>query len=77
MKYQCTKCSFQWEGTSYTFDNVREHEKTHLPKNENMSIRCKVCNTLKITKKLMSSNDGCECKMCGNLIDVQGRVITS
>jgi hypothetical protein len=32
MKYQCKECSFQWEGTSYTFDDVREHEKTHLVK---------------------------------------------
>ena len=29
MKYQCDKCSFHWIGTSYTFDEVREHEKTH------------------------------------------------
>ena len=30
MKYQCSQCSFQWEGTVNTFDAVREHEKTHL-----------------------------------------------
>ena len=30
MKYQCKYCDFKWEGTSYTFDKVREHEKTHL-----------------------------------------------
>jgi hypothetical protein len=34
MKYQCKECSFQWEGTSYTFEKVREHEKTHLRKNK-------------------------------------------
>ncbi|WP_158641232.1 hypothetical protein [Candidatus Nitrosopumilus salaria] len=30
MKYQCSKCDFHWTGTSYTFDEVREHEKSHL-----------------------------------------------
>jgi hypothetical protein len=30
MKYQCEKCNFHWIGTSYTFDEVREHEKIHL-----------------------------------------------
>ncbi|EIJ66528.1 hypothetical protein BD31_I2086 [Candidatus Nitrosopumilus salaria BD31] len=29
MKYQCSVCDFSWEGTSYTFDQVREHDKTH------------------------------------------------
>jgi hypothetical protein len=24
MKYQCEKCAFHWEGTSYTFEKVRE-----------------------------------------------------
>ena len=33
MKYRCSECDFNWEGTSYTFDEVREHEKTHLKKN--------------------------------------------
>ena len=37
MKYVCKKCDFKWEGTSYTFDTVREHEKIHsdnlVPKN--------------------------------------------
>ena len=30
MKYNCRECNFKWEGTSYTFDEVREHEKIHL-----------------------------------------------
>ncbi len=30
MKYRCSKCDFHWTGTSYTFDEVRQHEKTHL-----------------------------------------------
>lgn len=34
MKYQCKECAYQWEGTSYTFDKVREHEKTHVEKIE-------------------------------------------
>lgn len=34
MKYQCKECSFKWEGTSYTFEQVRDHEKTHLGKSK-------------------------------------------
>ena len=34
MKYNCKECDFQWEGTSYTFEKVREHEKAHLEKKE-------------------------------------------
>lgn len=34
MKCSCKECDFQWEGTSYTFDKVREHEKEHLEKKE-------------------------------------------
>ncbi|MHA7647433.1 hypothetical protein [Nitrosopumilus sp. S4] len=30
MKYSCKECNFKWEGTSYTFDKVRDHEKTHV-----------------------------------------------
>jgi len=33
MKYQCKYCSFHWIGTSYNFDEVRDHEKVHLEKN--------------------------------------------
>jgi len=32
MKYSCKECNFKWEGTSYTFEKVREHEKIHLGK---------------------------------------------
>ena len=39
MKYQCNECDFHWEGTSYTFDEVREHEKTHLKKNVSKTFR--------------------------------------
>jgi len=34
MKYHCKQCDFNWEGTSNTFDKVREHEKSHLKKIE-------------------------------------------
>jgi len=71
MKYKCQYCSFQWEGTSYTFDQVREHEKTHFKKS--ISIRCKVCNTPNINKT--SDNEDWECKTCGNLLGDEGRVI--
>ncbi len=39
MKYQCSECDFHWIGTSYTFDEVREHEKTHLKKSKDGTIR--------------------------------------
>ncbi|EPA06412.1 hypothetical protein BG20_I2132 [Candidatus Nitrosarchaeum limnium BG20] len=34
MRYSCKKCNFKWEGTSYTFEQVREHEKTHPVKSK-------------------------------------------
>ena len=34
MKYQCKQCDFKWIGTSNTFDQVHEHEKTHLENNK-------------------------------------------
>jgi ribosomal protein L37AE/L43A len=73
MKYQCEKCSFHWEGTSYTFDKVREHEKTHVQKLE--SIRCKVCNARKLDQK--NTNDQWECNVCGNQLNANGQVISS
>jgi len=42
MKYQCTKCDFRWEGTSYTFDIVQEHEKNHLKKNKSKTSGIKI-----------------------------------
>lgn len=42
-----------------------------------MSVRCKVCNTLKIASIQKNPDDGWECKICGNLLDEQGHVITS
>ena len=82
MKYQCTKCDFLWEGTSYTFNLVREHEKNHLEKNKSktsgikMSLRCKVCNASSDTN-LISCNGEWECQTCGNILDVNGNVIPS
>ena len=73
MKYQCQQCSFQWEGTSYTFDQVREHEKSHLKKS--ISIRCKVCNATNTDRP--STSREWECNICGNLIDSEGRVIST
>lgn len=76
MKYSCNQCDFNWEGTSYTFDEVREHEKTHL--NKIISIRCKVCNATKIQNSdQMNSNEKWECKTCGNVLDGNGHVIVS
>ncbi|WP_255430796.1 hypothetical protein [Candidatus Nitrosopumilus sp. SW] len=37
MKYKCSQCDFHWIGTSYTFDEVRKHEKIHLKKNAKQS----------------------------------------
>ena len=73
MKYQCQQCSFQWEGTSYTFDQVREHEKSHFAKS--ISIRCRVCNATNIDQSNTSGE--LECMTCGNLIDSEGRVIST
>lgn len=72
MKYQCKSCSFKWEGTSYTFDEVRDHEKTHL---KNKTIRCKVCNALKNMIN-MKNNSGkkWECQNCGNILDMNGLI---
>jgi ribosomal protein S27E len=42
-----------------------------------MSIRCKVCNTSKITNDQIKSNFTWECKTCGNILDAQGHVIVS
>jgi hypothetical protein len=39
MKYSCSRCDFKWDGTSHTFDKVREHEKTHLENNELKRLR--------------------------------------
>jgi len=82
MKYQCKECNFQWEGTVNTFEKVREHEKTHLEKQKNnekkiMSLRCKVCNTLKTSSIRINSDETWECKVCGNLLNAQGNVIVS
>jgi len=41
-----------------------------------MSMRCKVCNALKITNiDQMNSNVNWECQTCGNLLDANGHVI--
>jgi ribosomal protein L37AE/L43A len=39
MKYQCSKCNFHWTGTSYTFEEVREHEKTHFKKSKSKTVK--------------------------------------
>ena len=84
MKYHCNQCSFNWEGTSYTFGKVREHEKTHLENSKSKILRknnvnrCKVCNTPKVTRiDQLNSDDKWECKTCGNLLDAQSHVIQS
>ncbi|MFB5602712.1 MAG: hypothetical protein ACE5Q8_07520 [Nitrosopumilus sp.] len=86
MKYTCKKCDFKWEGTSYTFDKVREHEKTHsdniksktVKKNKIVSIKCKVCNTSRNIKNIQADNsDNWECQTCGNLLDSNGHVTSS
>jgi ribosomal protein S27E len=42
-----------------------------------MSIRCKVCNTSKIITNQVNSNVRWECQTCGNVLDVDGHVISS
>lgn len=73
MKYQCEHCDFLWEGTSYTFDKVRDHEKMHLKKSS--LPRCKVCNTRNVDQA--NINGKWECKECGNMIDINGQVVNS
>ena len=72
-------------GTSYTFDKVHEHEKTH-PENSELkrssskmiSNLRRIYNTIKNTNADQINNDGkLKCKTYGNLIDEQGNVITS
>lgn len=42
-----------------------------------MSIRCKVCNTVKKSADQEDSNTNWECPTCDNLLDVNGNVITT
>ena len=51
-------------------------KKPHFNWNEIMSIRCKVCNTLKIPNSdTLNSNSTWECQTCGNLVDANGLVV--
>ena len=41
-----------------------------------MSVKCKVCNTSKITKNIQDNNDdNWECQTCGNMLDSTGHVL--
>lgn len=73
MKYDCEQCSFHWEGTSYTFDQVREHEKRHTK--IAITNRCKVCNTRNVDQS--NTNGIWECEKCGNFLDSNGQVIST
>ena len=42
MKYRCEQCDFNWVGTLNTFDEVHEHEKTHLENNKIKTLGMKV-----------------------------------
>jgi len=43
-----------------------------------MSIRCKVCNASKIVSTdPVNLNINWECQSCGNLLDVNGYIVTS
>ena len=43
-----------------------------------MTVRCKVCNTSKIANDVEGeSTEIWECKICGNVLDVNGFVIVS
>ena len=42
-----------------------------------MTVRCKVCNTSRITdKEHNKSDEKWECQICGNLLDIDGHVKT-
>ena len=42
-----------------------------------MSMRCKVCNTSRITGNQINSDAKWECETCGNLLDANGYVVTA
>jgi ribosomal protein S27E len=42
-----------------------------------MSLRCKVCNALKITHTDDLTDVNWECQSCGNILDANGHVIAS
>jgi len=42
MKYRCEQCDFNCVGTLNTFDEVHEHEKTHLENNKIKTLGMKV-----------------------------------
>jgi hypothetical protein len=53
-------------------------KKQHINWNKIMSIRCKVCNASKITNPdQINPNINWECLTCGNLLDVNGYIVTS
>jgi hypothetical protein len=42
-----------------------------------MSIRCKVCNSSKVSKAgMVNSNVSWECENCGNILDANGNIAT-
>ena len=52
-------------------------KKQGVNRNKTMTMRCKVCNTSKSVKiDQTNSNVNWECQTCGNLLDVNGNVIT-
>ena len=42
-----------------------------------MSIRCKVCNTTRSNLDQAKSDITWTCQTCGNMLDVDGRIVTS
>jgi len=43
-----------------------------------MSIRCKVCNSSKVTDSNQKHSDtNWECQTCGNILDVNGHIVTA
>lgn len=42
-----------------------------------MSIRCKVCNALKIINNEMNSTDNWECQNCGSIFDSNNNYVTA
>jgi hypothetical protein len=50
--------------------------KQHFNWNEIMSIRCKVCNALKIVNNKIDASDDWECQNCGSIFDSNDNYVT-
>ena len=56
---------------------IQAQTKKYIQEKKIMSIRCKVCNSSKISNKnIVNSTVSWECQNCGNVLDANGFVVT-